>query len=295
MCPKRSGLLLSSDAFWKLSTCQLREKVLVAFSRFLHPNMKLFAVKFWCILEVLCLQALQKRLWAQFHDLWVQKWSGLLWSSDAFWMLSPFKLYKKFSGRIFHDLCVQKWNCLPWSSDAFWKFSAWEFYSKSSGRNSRICASKNEPVCREIQTHSGSSLPASFKEKVVVAIPRFVRLKTKLLAVKLSRILEIHNLRVLKIKCWAQFHDLWVQERSCLPQNSVAFRKYCGCKVYRKTCGRNSTICVQKWIGLLCSSDQGRTQGGVGVGVAWYFTKSSLPAQRRLTVFAYFLLVNLST
>ena len=45
---------------------------------------------------------------------------------------------------------------------------------------------------------------------------------------------------------------------------------------------------------------QGRTQGG-GLGLtplppwAWYFTKSSSPAQRRLIVFAYFLLVNLST
>jgi len=44
---------------------------------------------------------------------------------------------------------------------------------------------------------------------------------------------------------------------------------------------------------------QGRTQGG-GLGLtsppwAWYFTKAYLPAQRRLTVFAYFLLVNLST
>jgi len=48
-------------------------------------------------------------------------------------------------------------------------------------------------------------------------------------------------------------------------------------------------------------SDQERAQGG-GVEVnapnplrAWYFTKTLLPAQRRLIVFAYFLLVNLST
>jgi len=43
---------------------------------------------------------------------------------------------------------------------------------------------------------------------------------------------------------------------------------------------------------------QGRTQGGVGVNPppwALYFTKTLLPAQRRLIVFAYFLLVNLST
>jgi len=44
---------------------------------------------------------------------------------------------------------------------------------------------------------------------------------------------------------------------------------------------------------------QGRTQGGIlGLTLppgAWYFTKTLLPAQRRLIVFAYFLLVNLST
>jgi len=33
---------------------------------------------------------------------------------------------------------------------------------------------KNEAVCHEIQTHSGSSLLASFTEKVLGAIPRFV-------------------------------------------------------------------------------------------------------------------------
>ena len=48
-----------------------------------------------------------------------------------------------------------------------------------------------------------------------------------------------------------------------------------------------------------CARTQGRTQGG-GVGVktppwTWYFTKTLLPAQRRITVCAYFLLVNLST
>jgi len=69
------------------------------------------------------------------------------------------------------------------SSDAFWKLSPFKLYKKSSGRIFSIYASKNEAVCREIQTHFGSSLPASFTEKVVGAIPRFVRPKTKLLVV----------------------------------------------------------------------------------------------------------------
>jgi len=60
---------------------------------------------------------------------------------------------------------------------------------------------KNEAVFREVQTHSGSSLPASFKEKVVGSILRFVRSKMKLVAVKFRCILEVLCLQVLKKKC----------------------------------------------------------------------------------------------
>jgi len=49
---------------------------------------------------------------------------------------------------------------------------------------------KNESVCREIQTHFGSSLLVSFAEKVLGAIPRFVCPKMKRFAVKFRRILE---------------------------------------------------------------------------------------------------------
>jgi len=62
---------------------------------------------------------------------------------------------------------------------------------KSSGRIFKIFASKNEGISRHVQTHFGSSLPASFTEKVLGAIPRFVRPKTKLFAVKFRRILEV--------------------------------------------------------------------------------------------------------
>jgi len=132
------------------------EKVVGAIPRFVRPKSKLFAVKLRRILEVLCLQDLQKRLWVQFHNL-----------------------------------CLQKRSCLMWNSDAFWKFSACKFYRKSSGRNSTICASKNKAVCCEVQTYFGSSLPPRFTEKVLGAIPRFVRPKTKLFAVKFRRILEV--------------------------------------------------------------------------------------------------------
>jgi len=62
---------------------------------------------------------------------------------------------------------------------------------KSSGRIFLIYASKNKAVCCEIQTHFGSSLPASFAEKVVGAIPQFLHPKTMLFAVKCRRSLKV--------------------------------------------------------------------------------------------------------
>jgi len=70
-------------------------------------------------------------------------------------------------------------------------------YLKCSGRIFTIHASKNEAVCCEIQTHFGSSLPASFIEKVLGTIPLFVCPKMKLFAVKFRCILEVLCLQVL--------------------------------------------------------------------------------------------------
>ena len=328
----------------------LTEKSFGRNSRCVHPKTKPFVIKFRHILEVLCLQVLKKKFWAQFHDLCVQKWSCLLWNFDAFWKFSACKFYRKSCGcnsticapkieavcceiethsggslparfaekvvgaipqfmlpktklfavefrRIlevlcpqvsqkmfwaqFHDLCVQKRICLPWSSDEFWKFSASKIYRKSCGRNSTICASKNEAVCREIQTHSGSSLaarfyrkssrrnsticvskieavcceiethsgsslPERFTEKVVGAIPQFMLPKTKLFAVEFRRILEVLCLQILQKMFWAQFHELCVQKQSCFLWSSGAFWKFSASKIYRKSCGRNSTIFSSK-------------------------------------------------
>jgi len=247
-------------------------------------------MKFRRISKVLCLHGLQKKLWAQFHNLCVQKWSGLLWSSDTFWNFSPFKLYKKSSLSAFSrfmlpkmklfavefrhilevlclrvlqkkfwvqfdDLCVQKWSGLLWSSDAFWKLSPCMLYKKSSECIFPIYVSKNEAVCHGVQTHFGSSLPANFTEKFL-----------------------------------AQFRDLCVKTRSCLPWNSDAFWKFSAGKIYRKVVGaiprfarpkmklfavkfwcilkvlcpqglqkklrvQFHDLCVQKWSSLLWSSD----------------------------------------
>jgi len=64
-----------------------------------------------------------------------------------------------------------------------------KIYKKNSGHIFPIYASRNEAVCRRVQTHFASSLPASFTDKVLGAIPRFVRPKTKMFAMKFRRIL----------------------------------------------------------------------------------------------------------
>jgi len=84
-------------------------------------------------------------------------------------------------------------------------------------------ASKNITVCREVQTHFGSSPLARITEKVLGDISRFMRAKTKLFAVKLRRILEVLRLQGLQKKFWVVFHDLCVQKRSYLPYSSDAF------------------------------------------------------------------------
>jgi len=111
----------------------------------------------------------------------------------------------------FHDLCVQERSCFPWSSDAVWKFSALKFCRKSSGRIFTIYASK-----------------------------------TKLFSVKFSRLLEVLCVQGSQKKCWAQFHDLCIQKRSCFPWNSDAFWKFSACKVHTKSFGRNFTIYASK-------------------------------------------------
>ena len=106
------------------------KKVLGAFPRFVCPKTELFAVKFRRLLDLFALHALYKMFWAHFHDL-----------------------------------CVQKWSCLLWNSDAFWKFSACKFYRKSPEHSFSICASKNEAVCCGVQTRFRSFRLSSFIKK----------------------------------------------------------------------------------------------------------------------------------
>jgi len=67
--------------------------------------------------------------------------------------------------------------------------------SKRYGRIFSINASKNGTVCREFQTHFGTSPLARFMEKVMGEISRFMRTEMNLFAVKLRRILEVFSVQ----------------------------------------------------------------------------------------------------
>ena len=129
-------------------------------------------------------------------------WSCFLRSSVAICKYSPYEVYKESSVH-FHNFCIQKQSCSLWSSNAFLKFSACKVYRKSSGRIFAICVSKNEAVSCEVQTHFGSSLSASFAEKVLGELSTFLRPKT----------------------------------RSCLPWSSDRFLKFCLCMLHKKVLG----------------------------------------------------------
>jgi len=179
--------------------------------------MKLFAVKFRRILEVFVLRGVWGKFWAQFHDL-----------------------------------CVQYWGCFLGSLDAFWRFSPCQVYKKSFVRIFTIYVSKNEAVCREVQTYFGSSVPARFTEKVMGSFSRFVRSKTNLFAVKFRRILEALCLQSLQKKFWVHFHDLCVQIWGCFLRSSDAFRKFSPCEVYEKCSGHIITIFTSKNEAVCC-------------------------------------------
>jgi len=144
-----------------------------------------------------------KMFWVHFHDLCVRKRRILLWSSDVFWKFFPCKLCEKIWAHIM-DFCIQKWSCLLLSSDAFREFSPYEVYEISSGRIFMIYASRNIAVCCEVQTHFGS-----------------------------------FYLQDLQKKFWVQFHNLYVQKRSCFPWNSDgdAFQKFSAYKFCDKVLG----------------------------------------------------------
>jgi len=74
-------------------------KVVGAFSRFLRPKTKLFVVKFRRILEILCLQGLQKKVLGAISQFIRPKTKLFaVYSSDAFWKVSACRIDKKGVG-----------------------------------------------------------------------------------------------------------------------------------------------------------------------------------------------------
>ena len=121
----------------------------------MRRKMKLFVVNFRRILELLCLQVLQKKVLGAFP-----------------WYVRPkTKLLAVKFRRILKVLCLQ-------------------VLRRSCGCNSTIFVLKNEAVCCEVQTHFGSFRLESFGKKFLGGILRFMSSKTKLFAAKFRRILE---------------------------------------------------------------------------------------------------------
>jgi len=81
-------------------------KVVGAFSRFLRPKTKLFVVKFRRILEILCLQGLQKKVLGAISQFIRPKTKLFaVYSSDAFWKVSACRIDKKGVGTFSRFMC----------------------------------------------------------------------------------------------------------------------------------------------------------------------------------------------
>jgi len=129
----------------------------------MRRKMKLFVVNFRRILELLCLQVLQKKVLGAFP-----------------WYVRPkTKLLAVKFRRILKVLCLQ-------------------VLRRSCGCNSTIFVLKNEAVCCEVQTHFGSFRLESFGKKFLGGILRFMSSKTKLFAAKFRRILEFSASKISK-------------------------------------------------------------------------------------------------
>ena len=133
-----------------------------------------------------------KKFWVHFPKFCVSQQTCLPWSSDTFFELSASKVYKNVLGA-FSQFLRAKTKLLAVKTRCILEVFTLQV-KKISGHIFSIFASKNEGICREVQMHFGSSLPAGFTEKVVGAISRFMCPKTKRFAVEFRRILEVFAL-----------------------------------------------------------------------------------------------------
>jgi len=190
------------------------EKVVGAIPRFMRPKTKLCAVKFRHILELAPFTLHEKSCWCIF-PIYASK-NEAVWCEvqTHFGSSLPASFKEKVLGAI-PRFVHSKMKLFAVQFRRILKVLCLQVLKKKCGRNSKICASKNEAFCCEIQTHSKSSLPASFTEKVVGAIPELMCSKTKLFAVKFRQFGSFRLASFVK-KVWALFPDLCVQKRSCL-------------------------------------------------------------------------------
>ena len=163
-------------------------------------------------------------IFSKMYGTYFPDWSVLrsqhIKSSDAFWKFFACKVYKEVLG-YFPDFCVSKQSCLPWSSDAFFELSVSNIYKIVLGAFSRFLHPKTKLLA--VKSRRILEVFTLQVKNVLGAFSRFLRPKTKVFPLNFRRILEVLCLQVLQKKFWAQFHELCVQKRSCLLWSSDAF------------------------------------------------------------------------
>ena len=187
--------LRCSDAFRKFSPCEVYEKVLGALS-LLHPKTKLFALEFRRILEILCLQFCRKGS-RRIFMIFASKNEAVCREVLTHFGSSPHSRFTKRFHGAFSRFMRPKAKLFSVKFRGILEVFSMQALWRSSWRTFTINASKNVTVCREVQTRFGTSPLARFIEKVMGEISRFMRLKTKLFAVKLRRILEVFSVQAL--------------------------------------------------------------------------------------------------
>jgi len=186
MRPKTKNFALNQTHFGRSPLARFTKKFPAAFVRFTRAKTKLFAVKFRQISEIFP--------HGRIFTILGSKHEAVCYCVQMhFGNIRLMMFTTKVLGAFF-DFCIQNQNCLLRSSNAFWTFSACKVYNKISWPIFAMYVSKNEAVFREVQTHLGSSWPASFTERILGAITRFMGPNTKLFAMKIRHIMEVFAL-----------------------------------------------------------------------------------------------------
>ena len=127
---------------------------------------------------------------------------------------------------------------------------------KCFGRNFTSCASKNEGVCCDVQTHFGRPLPCKIlQKKFWTHFVDFFFQKWSCSPLGSDAFWTFSACKVCSKKLWAQIHDLCVQKRSGLLLSSDAFWKFSPCQIDKTFWAHFLDLCVQKRSCLLWISE----------------------------------------